>query len=74
MIQDKFSHLNVSRQRRYQLRKAAKGLCSECGTEPRGESKSRCVACLVKARERQRRLKKLRRRYRGSLSYKMEAA
>lgn len=31
MIKDRFSHLQISRQRRYQLRKQAAGMCTICG-------------------------------------------
>ena len=33
MIKDKFTNLNVSRQRKYQLRKTAEGNCWKCGKE-----------------------------------------
>jgi hypothetical protein len=31
MIHDKFSKLKISRQRKYQLRRKARKLCSQCG-------------------------------------------
>lgn len=30
-IQDEFTHLNISRQRKYQLRRKRDGLCTICG-------------------------------------------
>ncbi len=71
-IQDEFTGLPISRQRKYQLRRQRDGLCTQCG-EP-VEQGGRCVKHLVEARERQRRLHGLKRRYYGTLSYKLEAA
>jgi hypothetical protein len=45
--------------------------CTECG-EPAVQG-SRCLKHLVKARERQRKKRGLKRRYFGTLSYKLEA-
>jgi hypothetical protein len=45
--------------------------CTECG-EPAAEG-SRCVKHLVKARERQRKKRGLKRRYYNTLSYKLQA-
>lgn len=69
MIQDEYSHLNISRQRRYQLRMARDSRCTECGAPA---SANRCTKHLVRARERQRRKFKLNRRYRNSISYRLE--
>lgn len=71
-IQDEFTQLTVSRQRRYQLRKQRDGCCTECGAP--AANASRCVKHLVLARERQRVKKGLRSRYTGTLSYRLEAA
>ena len=71
-IQDEFTELPISRQRKYQLRMQRDGRCTECG-EPAAEG-SRCVKHLVKARERQRKKRGLRRRYYNTLSYKLQAA
>ena len=46
--------------------------CTECG-EPAVEA-SRCLKHLIKARERQRKNRGLKRRYYGTLSYKLELA
>ena len=46
--------------------------CSECG-EPAAQG-SRCLKHLVKARERQRIKRGLKRRYYNTLSYKLESA
>lgn len=70
-IKDEFTKLKISRQRKYQLRKQRDGLCTECGEPASGGS--RCVKHLVKARERQREKKGLKRRYFNTLSYRMEA-
>jgi hypothetical protein len=71
-IQDEFTHLAISRQRKYQLRKQRQGRCTECG-EPAAQG-SRCLKHLVKARERQRKKRGLKRRYYNTLSYRLEAA
>ena len=64
-INDEFADLPISRQRKYQLRMRRAGRCAECG-EPAVQG-SRCLKHLVKARERQRRKRGLKRRYRGTL-------
>jgi hypothetical protein len=71
-IDDEFSHLPISRQRKYQLRRKRDRLCTECG-EPAVEA-SRCLKHLVEARESQRIKRGLKRRYYGTLSYKLQAA
>ena len=71
-IKDEFTHLPVSRQRKYQLRMKRDRRCTECG-EPAVQG-SRCLKHLVKARERQRKKRGLKRRYHGTLSYRLEAA
>lgn len=69
-IQDEFTNLPISRQRKYQLRMQRAGRCTECG-EP-AVLGSRCLAHLVKARERQRKKRGLKRRYFGTMSYRLE--
>ena len=71
-IIDEFTALPISRQRKYQLRMQRDRRCSECG-EPAAQG-SRCVKHLVKARERQRKKRGLKRRYYNTLSYKLQAA
>ena len=71
-IEDEFTTLPISRQRKYQLRMQRDGRCTECG-DPAAQG-SRCVKHLVKARERQRKKRGLKRRYYGTLSYKLQAA
>jgi hypothetical protein len=71
-IDDEFTKLRVSRQRKYQLRMKRDRCCTECG-EPAVQG-SRCLKHLVKARERQRKKRGLKRRYHGTLSYRLEAA
>ena len=69
-IEDEFTNLPISRQRKYQLRMQRDNRCTECG-EPAAQG-SRCLRHLVKARERQRKKRGLRRRYYNTLSYKLE--
>lgn len=69
-IQDEFTDLPISRQRKYQLRMKRDKRCTECG-EPAAEG-SRCLKHLVKARERQRKKRGLKRRYYNTLSYKLQ--
>jgi hypothetical protein len=71
-IQDEFAGLPISRQRKYQLRMKRDQRCTECG-EPAVQG-SRCLKHLVKARERQRKKRGLKRRYYGTLSYRLESA
>ena len=71
-IQDEFADLQISRQRKYQLRMQRDKRCTECG-EPAAQG-SRCLKHLVKARERQRKKRGLKRRYYNTLSYRLEAA
>lgn len=70
-IQDEFTALPISRQRKYQLRMQRDRRCTECG-EPASMG-SRCLKHLIKARERQRQSRGLKRRYFGTLSYKLQA-
>ncbi len=69
-IQDEFTELPISRQRKYQLRMKRDKRCTECG-QPAAEG-SRCLKHLVKARERQRKKRGLKRRYYNTLSYKLQ--
>lgn len=68
-IQDEFTYLPISRQRKYQLRKKRDKRCTECGAPAvRGV---RCLKHLVKARELQRKKRGLKRRYK-TLSYRLQ--
>ena len=71
-IKDEFTDLPISRQRKYQLRMQGDSRCTECGEE--AVQGSRCLKHLVKARERQRRKRGLKRRYYGTLSYQLQKA
>ncbi len=71
-IQDEFTDLPISRQRKYQLRMKRDKRCTECG-QPAAEG-SRCLKHLVKARERQRKKRGLKRRYYNTLSYKLQGS
>ena len=69
-IKDEFTHLKISRQRKYQLRMLRDKRCTECG-EPAVQG-SRCLKHLIKARERQRKKRGLKRRYYNTLSYRLQ--
>src|SRR6266567_1565535 len=71
-IKDEFTDLPISRQRKYQLRMQRDSRCTECGEQ--AVQGSRCLKHLVKARERQRRKRGLKRRYYGTLSYQLQKA
>lgn len=68
-IKDEFSKLNVSKQRKYQLRKARDKRCHLCGQPSAG--KTFCLKHMVERRERQRKLRGNKRRN-NSLSYRLE--
>jgi hypothetical protein len=72
-IQDRFTHLQISRQRKWQLGKQAAGLCTECG-KPAVSRSSLCLKHLVAVRERERKTTSRVLRYKGSLSYRLENA
>jgi hypothetical protein len=69
-IKDEFTFLKISRQRKYQLRMQRDKRCTECG-QPAVEG-SRCLEHLVRARERQRKKRGLKRRYVNTLSYRLQ--
>jgi len=71
-IQDEFTRMRVSRQRKYQMRMKRDKRCTECGAP--AVHGSRCLEHLVKARERQRKKHGLKRRYKNTLSYRLEKA
>jgi hypothetical protein len=73
-IQDEFTNLPISRQRKYQMRMQREARCTECGAPVGSPFGSRCVKHLVKARERNRKKRGLKRRYQNTLSYRLEAA
>lgn len=50
-IVDAFTDLPVSRQRKWQLRRQAAGLCEKCG-QPSIPDAAQCLKCLKKARDR----------------------
>jgi hypothetical protein len=69
-IIDEFTHLNISRQRKYQLRKQRDARCIICGQ--RAVSSTFCLKHLSKNRERVRKLNNSKRRHRGALSYRLD--
>jgi hypothetical protein len=70
LIRDEFTHLPISRQRKYQLRMEREGRCTECG-RPAAEG-ARCLKHLVRARERERKKQGSVRRYKSTLSYRLQ--
>jgi hypothetical protein len=70
-IEDEFTDLKISRQRKYQLRMRREGRCTECGET--AVAGARCLKHLVRARERQRKKRGLKRRYLNTLAYRLEA-
>lgn len=44
-LKDRFTHLNVSRQRKYQLRKASAGRCVQCSAK--AERSGYCLPCWI---------------------------
>jgi hypothetical protein len=69
-IKDQYSNLPISRQRKYQLRMQQKKRCTICGAP--AEQGTRCLKHMVEIRERIRKTLGLKRRYKNSLSYKLE--
>ncbi len=69
-IEDEFTRLPISKQRKYQLRMQRDQRCTVCG-EPVIKG-SRCLKHMVEARELQRKMLGLKRRYYGTLSYKLQ--
>jgi phosphoribosyl-dephospho-CoA transferase len=69
-ILDEFTDMPISRQRKYQLRMQRDQRCTVCG-QPAAEG-SRCLKHLIEARELQRKMRGLKRRYYGTLSYKLQ--
>lgn len=67
-IQDEFTALPISRQRKYQLRQQKKKLCTEC-PQPALEGATRCAKHIIIARERQRKKKGCTKRYLKAISY-----
>jgi hypothetical protein len=70
-IQDEFTKLKVSRQRKYQLRMERDGRCTECGAP--AEEGSRCLKHLIRAREHQRKKRGYKRRYKATLGYRLQS-
>ena len=67
-IKDRFTNLPISRQRKYQLRKKARGLCEDCG-QPALKDSVRCRRCLIRGREQQRQRLGCKRRYFNTIGY-----
>jgi hypothetical protein len=67
-IKDEFTHLRISRQRKFQLRMKRDGRCEICGAAAKGSSK--CHKHLIYSREKRRKVMKCKRRYYGCKSYR----
>jgi hypothetical protein len=74
LIEDELTHLPLSRQRRYQLRKKRDRLCAQCGEPAAPGSRALCLEHLIRAREKQRRRLRLKRRYSNALNYNLKRA
>ena len=70
-IKDEFTEMPISRQRKYQLRKARDKRCTICGAP--SEHGTLCINHLVYHREHGRKKFGSKRRY-NSLSYRLEKA
>ncbi len=68
-IKDEFTHLKVSRQRKYQMRMKRDKRCTKCG-EPAAQG-SLCLKHMIQSRERQRKKHGAKRRYLSRLSYRL---
>jgi hypothetical protein len=71
-IKDKFTDLPVSRQRKYQLRMRRAQRCIICGEPAVG--KTFCLTHMVRKREKGRKRIGARKRLKGALSYRLQAA
>jgi hypothetical protein len=71
-VKDEFTHLPISRQRKYQLRKLRDRRGVVCGESP--VTGSRCLRHLIEAREAARKRLGLKKRYKWTPSYVAEAA
>lgn len=69
-IKDKFTRKDVSRQRKWQLRREAEGKCRTCAKP--AVTRFQCLECAIKAREAQRTKKKMVRRNLRAYSYRLE--
>lgn len=70
-IQDQFTKLNVSRQRKKQLRYKAQGRCILCGAT--ALTRGYCLSHLIAVRERARNYHKAKRRNLNSKSYQLQS-
>ena len=69
-IKDEFTGLQISRQRKYQLRMRKRHRCILWGE--RAATRSRCLKHAIRFREWSRKKLGLRRRYYGASSYELE--
>jgi hypothetical protein len=71
-IKDEFSDLPISKQRKYQLRRKRDKRCTLCGAP--AEQGSLCLKHQTELRERMRKISHSKRRYKNSMSYRLEKA
>ncbi len=70
-ISDKFTKMDISRQRKYQLRKKAANLCEQC--PKKSVQWGLCKTHVLKKRQERRKLKKCKKAY-DCLTARMEKA
>jgi len=68
LIEDEFTGLKLSKQRKYQLRMERDRRCTICGDEA-APMQGRCVKHLISDRERQRKRQRYKKRYLEAPSY-----
>jgi len=61
VINDEFTNANISRQRRYQLRRSARGLCQTCGRP--------AMPCFIRCEQCHKKVLKANRRHQGPKRY-----
>lgn len=70
-IQDEFTKLPLSRQRKWQLRQIKRKRCQRCGDRIRKGSKDYCLDCMMKMNSHARKKFGHKRRYR-SMSWRLK--
>lgn len=70
-IQDEFTALPISRQRKWQLRQIKRGRCQRCGQQIIKGSKDYCLECMMKMNHHARKKLGHKRHYR-SLSWRLQ--
>ena len=70
-IQDEFTDLPISRQRKWQLRRSKTGKCQQCGQRFETGANGHCLHCMIKRLDNSRKRSGHRKRYR-SLSWRLQ--